>query len=141
MHSVCLQVGLPACTWPFCLSALTFLLLTTETSKIFKLPLAKVNYPEKNLGFYWKMRRQQKAEQVQPAKESAEVIEEENIFNEKEQLRLQLEIMEEGKVQNQELEMENQLLQDAEGSGPETSTERVSSHDGETSVAAAGCSV
>ncbi|CAG07854.1 unnamed protein product, partial [Tetraodon nigroviridis] len=53
--------GLPACTWPFCLSALTFLLLTTETNKIYKLPLAKVNYPEKNLAFYWKMKRQEKA--------------------------------------------------------------------------------
>lgn len=140
---MCLQFGLPACTWPFCLSALTFLLLTTETDKIFKLPLAKVNYPEKNLGFFWKMKRQQKAEQVRLAREREEGIEEENVFNEKEQLRLQLELMEEGNVQYQDLEMKNQLSHVAEGSGAErqeTSTERVSSHDRETTVAAAGCS-
>uniref|UniRef100_A0A3Q3FFW6 Solute carrier family 14 member 2 n=1 Tax=Labrus bergylta TaxID=56723 RepID=A0A3Q3FFW6_9LABR len=71
--------GLPACTWPFCLSALTFLLLTTETNRIFKLPLAKVTYPRKT----W--------EQLQRA------IEDEAILNEKEQLRLELEKMEEGR--------------------------------------------
>ncbi|XP_018614596.1 urea transporter 2 isoform X1 [Scleropages formosus] len=54
--------GLPACTWPFCLSALTFLLITTETKRIHKLPLAKVTYPEKNLLYFWKMERAQKAE-------------------------------------------------------------------------------
>uniref|UniRef100_A0A3Q3JG72 Urea transporter n=1 Tax=Monopterus albus TaxID=43700 RepID=A0A3Q3JG72_MONAL len=48
--------SLPACTWPFCLSALTFLLLTIGTNKIFKLPLAKVTYPEKNLAYFWKFR-------------------------------------------------------------------------------------
>uniref|UniRef100_H3DD79 Solute carrier family 14 member 2 n=1 Tax=Tetraodon nigroviridis TaxID=99883 RepID=H3DD79_TETNG len=101
--------GLPACTWPFCLSALTFLLLTTETNKIYKLPLAKVNYPEKNLAFYWKMKRQEKAEKVRLEKEKERVIEEENIFNEKEQLRLQLQLMEEGKLQNQAPEMKNQV--------------------------------
>nr|XP_025034036.1 urea transporter 2-like [Pelodiscus sinensis] len=41
--------GLPAFTWPFCLSALTFLLLTTKCSAISKLPLSKVSYPEANL--------------------------------------------------------------------------------------------
>ncbi|XP_026994097.2 urea transporter 2-like [Tachysurus fulvidraco] len=50
--------GLPACTWPFCLSALMFLLITTETKTIYKLPLAKVNYPEKNLMLYWKMKKE-----------------------------------------------------------------------------------
>ncbi|CAL8347781.1 unnamed protein product [Lota lota] len=54
--------GLPACTWPFCLSALTFLLLTTECVRIFKLPLAKVTYPEKNLRYYWTLRREEEAE-------------------------------------------------------------------------------
>ncbi|XP_053530605.1 urea transporter 2 [Ictalurus punctatus] len=56
--------GLPACTWPFCLSALTFLLITTETKTIYKLPLAKVTYPEKNLMFYRKMKKEEKAEKV-----------------------------------------------------------------------------
>ncbi|XP_056602449.1 urea transporter 2 [Triplophysa dalaica] len=53
--------GLPACTWPFCLSALTFLLITTETSAIYKLPLAKVTYPEKNLIYFWKMKKEERA--------------------------------------------------------------------------------
>ncbi|XP_061117253.1 urea transporter 2-like [Conger conger] len=61
--------GLPACTWPFCLSALTFLLITTETKTIFKLPLAKVTYPEKNLRYFWKMKKAQKAEKDAELKE------------------------------------------------------------------------
>ncbi|XP_058412549.1 urea transporter 2 [Diceros bicornis minor] len=44
--------GLPPCTWPFCLSALTFLLLTTNNSAIYKLPLSKVTYPEANRIYY-----------------------------------------------------------------------------------------
>ncbi|XP_012684003.2 urea transporter 2 isoform X2 [Clupea harengus] len=56
--------GLPACTWPFCLSALTFLLMTTETNTIYKLPLAKVTYPEKNLHYFWKMKKAEKAEKL-----------------------------------------------------------------------------
>ncbi|XP_072521417.1 urea transporter 2 [Salminus brasiliensis] len=56
--------GLPACTWPFCLSALTFLLITTETKTIYKLPLAKVAYPEKNLIYYLKMKKEERAEKL-----------------------------------------------------------------------------
>nr|XP_057926824.1 urea transporter 2 isoform X2 [Doryrhamphus excisus] len=85
--------GLPACTWPFCLSALTFLLITTETNKIFKLPLAKVTYPEKNLCFFWKMKKQKKKEKMEEerkTKEEQKTIEDEAIFKEKEQLRLEL---------------------------------------------------
>lgn len=110
--------------------------MTTETSKIFKLPLAKVNYPEKNLAFYWKMKRQEKA---RLEKEREKVIDEENVLNEKEQLRLQLELMEEGKVQNQTLEMKNQVSPDAEGSEAErqdTDSEKVINDDKETTVAA-----
>ncbi|KAM5305827.1 urea transporter 2 isoform 2-T3 [Glossophaga mutica] len=44
--------GLPTCTWPFCLSALTFLLLTTNNPAIYKLPLSKVTYPEANRMYY-----------------------------------------------------------------------------------------
>ncbi|XP_060029794.1 urea transporter 2 isoform X2 [Erinaceus europaeus] len=40
--------GLPPCTWPFCLSALTFLLLTTNNPALYRLPLSKVTYPEAN---------------------------------------------------------------------------------------------
>ncbi|XP_064152825.1 urea transporter 2 [Anguilla rostrata] len=56
--------GLPACTWPFCLSALTFLLITTETKTIFKLPLAKVTYPEKNLRYFWNLKKAEKEKQL-----------------------------------------------------------------------------
>uniref|UniRef100_A0A671L0P3 Solute carrier family 14 member 2 n=1 Tax=Sinocyclocheilus anshuiensis TaxID=1608454 RepID=A0A671L0P3_9TELE len=41
--------GLPACTWPFCLSALTFLLITTEIKSIYKLSLAKVIKKEERI--------------------------------------------------------------------------------------------
>ncbi|XP_074196141.1 urea transporter 2 isoform X3 [Rhinolophus sinicus] len=44
--------GLPPCTWPFCLTALTFLLLTTNNPAIYKLPLSKVTYPEANRIYY-----------------------------------------------------------------------------------------
>ncbi|KAL0965216.1 hypothetical protein UPYG_G00278280 [Umbra pygmaea] len=44
--------GLPACTWPFCLSALTFLLVTTETRAIYRLPLSAGTYPEENRRYY-----------------------------------------------------------------------------------------
>ncbi|XP_051785475.1 urea transporter 2 isoform X1 [Erpetoichthys calabaricus] len=49
--------GLPACTWPFCLSALTFLLITTDAKAILRLELANVTYPEENLKNYKKMRK------------------------------------------------------------------------------------
>lgn len=94
------QFGLPACTWPFCLSALTFLHLTTETKKIFKLPLAKVTYPEKNLGFFWNMKKEERQERAQQEKEELErqqqAAEQEMVLSEKEQLRIHLERMEEG---------------------------------------------
>lgn len=94
------QFGLPACTWPFCLSALTFLLLTTGTKRIFKLPLAKVTYPEKNLAFYWRMKKEEKAEKTEKEKKTIEeqlnAINEERILDEKEQLQQELSRMEEG---------------------------------------------
>ncbi|XP_047382866.1 urea transporter 2 [Sciurus carolinensis] len=49
--------GLPPCTWPFCLSALTFLLLTTNNPAIYKLPLSKVTYPEANRTYYLSQER------------------------------------------------------------------------------------
>ncbi|XP_067888808.1 urea transporter 2-like [Heterodontus francisci] len=41
-------VGLPACTWAFCLSAIVFLLMTTNNKAIYKMPLSKLTSPEKN---------------------------------------------------------------------------------------------
>lgn len=109
------QFGLPACTWPFCLSALTFLLLTTEAKRVFKLPLAKVTYPEKNLAFYWKLRKQEKAEKAEKERKEQEkqqrAIEEEVVLNEKEQLRLELQGLEEGRAgsKNNQTQTENQV--------------------------------
>ncbi|XP_066510053.1 urea transporter 2-like [Hoplias malabaricus] len=69
--------GLPACTWPFCLSALTFLLITTEIKAIYKLPLAKVTYPEKNLIYFWKLKKEERAEKLQKAQEKVQQQEKE----------------------------------------------------------------
>ncbi|XP_070820974.1 urea transporter 2 [Chaetodon trifascialis] len=105
------RFGLPACTWPFCLSALTFLLLTTETNRIFKLPLAKVTYPEKNLSFFWKMKKQEKMEKAEEARKEREeqqkAIEDEVILNEKEKLRLELDRIEQGRVASEVSERQN----------------------------------
>lgn len=67
------QFGLPACTWPFCLSALTFLLITTETKNIHKLPLAKVTYPEKNLIYFWKMKKEERVDKQKEKQEKMQV--------------------------------------------------------------------
>ncbi|KAM8866210.1 urea transporter 2 isoform 1-T1 [Synchiropus picturatus] len=99
--------GLPACTWPFCLSALTFLLITTGTNSIFKLPLAKVTYPEKNLRFFWKLRKQEEADRLEKEKIDAEKQEDET----KEELKIEIERLEENlptvKVDESTEEMEN----------------------------------
>ncbi|XP_029436789.1 urea transporter 1 isoform X2 [Rhinatrema bivittatum] len=55
-------VGLPSCTWPFCLSALTFLLITTNNPAIYKLPLCKVTYPEANRHYYLTLQKANKKE-------------------------------------------------------------------------------
>uniref|UniRef100_A0A8C6T8J9 Urea transporter n=1 Tax=Neogobius melanostomus TaxID=47308 RepID=A0A8C6T8J9_9GOBI len=76
--------GLPACTWPFCLSALTFLLITTGTDKIFKLPLAKVTYPEKNLYNFKKERKVEKEIKEKNEQIQIEQMEEGNMTQEDE---------------------------------------------------------
>uniref|UniRef100_A0A8C3UQ99 Urea transporter n=2 Tax=Catharus ustulatus TaxID=91951 RepID=A0A8C3UQ99_CATUS len=53
--------GVPPGTWPFCLSALTFLLMTTNSSGICKLPLAKVTYPEANRAYYLMMKKHERS--------------------------------------------------------------------------------
>ncbi|KAF6303236.1 solute carrier family 14 member 1 (Kidd blood group) [Rhinolophus ferrumequinum] len=50
-------VGLPACTWPFCLATLLFLLVTTKNPNIYRMPLSKVTYPEENRIFYLQARK------------------------------------------------------------------------------------
>eukprot|EP00069_Balaena_mysticetus_P013563 bmy_22097T0 len=52
MSNLMAVVGLPSCTWPFCLATLLFLLLTTKNPSIYKMPLSKVTYPEENRIFY-----------------------------------------------------------------------------------------
>ncbi|XP_054253221.1 urea transporter 2-like [Indicator indicator] len=50
-------LGLPLCTWPFCFSALLFLLINPDNPAIYKIPLCKVTYPEANRIFYLRMKR------------------------------------------------------------------------------------
>ncbi|XP_023442164.1 urea transporter 2 [Dasypus novemcinctus] len=56
--------GLPTCTWPFCLSALIFLLLTSNNPAIYKLPLSKVTYPEANRIYYLTQERNRRASSI-----------------------------------------------------------------------------
>ncbi|MEJ1286025.1 solute carrier family 14 (urea transporter) member 2 [Cricetulus griseus] len=49
-------VGVPPGTWAFCLSTLTFLLLTSNNPGIYKLPLSKVTYPEANRIYFLTMK-------------------------------------------------------------------------------------
>ncbi|XP_072920430.1 urea transporter 1-like isoform X1 [Hemitrygon akajei] len=49
-------VGLPGCTWPFCLSTTLFLLMTSNNKAIYKLPLVRVSSPEENRKYYKEMR-------------------------------------------------------------------------------------
>lgn len=56
--------GLPPCTWPFCLSALTFLLLTTNNPGIYKLPLSKVTYPEANRIYFLSQEKNRRASTI-----------------------------------------------------------------------------
>ncbi|KFP44527.1 Urea transporter 2, partial [Chlamydotis macqueenii] len=50
-------LGLPLCTWPFCFSALLFLLINSENPAIYKIPLCKVTFPEANRLYYLRMMR------------------------------------------------------------------------------------
>ncbi|XP_053337499.1 urea transporter 2 isoform X1 [Clarias gariepinus] len=83
--------GLPACTWPFCLSALTFLLITTETKTIYKLPLAKVTYPEKNLMFYRKIKKEEKAEKVKKINNELQITKDSQISTEDVEVKIMVE--------------------------------------------------
>ncbi|XP_043952119.1 urea transporter 1-like [Gambusia affinis] len=54
-------LALPACTWPFCLSTLIFLLLSSENPAICRLPLSAVSYPEQNRHYLRQLRMSEKA--------------------------------------------------------------------------------
>ncbi|XP_026994096.1 urea transporter 2-like isoform X2 [Tachysurus fulvidraco] len=77
IDNVMATFGLPACTWPFCLSALTFLLITTDTKTIYKLPLTQVTYPEKNLMLYCKMKKEEKAKKKEKEVQNKMLLQEE----------------------------------------------------------------
>nr|BAH58773.1 urea transporter alpha-long [Callorhinchus milii] len=55
-------VGLPAGTWPFCLSTTVFMLLTTNNKSIYKLILNTVTYPEENRKNYKEMKKNKENE-------------------------------------------------------------------------------
>ncbi|NXV23945.1 UT2 protein, partial [Cepphus grylle] len=71
-------LGLPLCTWPFCFSALLFLLINSDNPAIYKIPLCKVTYPEANRIYYLRMKRrasesrreEQKRKQQKPSGDS-----------------------------------------------------------------------
>ncbi|KAK2819314.1 hypothetical protein Q5P01_024875 [Channa striata] len=57
--------ALPACTWPFCLSTLIFLLISLEIAAICRLPLSAVSYPEENRRYQKQLRASEKVEHSQ----------------------------------------------------------------------------
>ncbi|KAG8511898.1 Urea transporter 1 [Galemys pyrenaicus] len=50
-------VGLPSCTWSFCLATLLFLLVTMKNPNIYRMPLSKITYPEENRIFYLQVKK------------------------------------------------------------------------------------
>ncbi|XP_038429141.1 urea transporter 1 isoform X2 [Canis lupus familiaris] len=62
LSHVMAMAGLPACTWPFCLATLLFLLLTTKNANIYRMPLSKVTYPEENRIFFLQVKKKRMVE-------------------------------------------------------------------------------
>uniref|UniRef100_A0A3Q3N0E8 Urea transporter 1-like n=1 Tax=Mastacembelus armatus TaxID=205130 RepID=A0A3Q3N0E8_9TELE len=60
-YDVPCQLALPACTWPFCLSTLIFLLISSEIPAICRLPLSVVSYPEENRRYQRQLKASEKA--------------------------------------------------------------------------------
>nr|QRW33319.1 urea transporter b [Lateolabrax maculatus] len=58
-------LGLPACTWPFCLSTLIFLLISSEIPTICRLPLSVVSYPEENRRYQRQLKASEEARHSQ----------------------------------------------------------------------------
>ncbi|XP_028273865.1 urea transporter 1-like [Parambassis ranga] len=59
------MLALPACTWPFCLSTLIFLLISSEIPAICRLPLSVVSYPEENRRYRRQLKASKKAQHSQ----------------------------------------------------------------------------
>ncbi|XP_034048756.1 urea transporter 2-like isoform X2 [Thalassophryne amazonica] len=55
--------SLPACTWPFCLSTLVFLLVSSEIPAMCRLPLSVVAYPEENRRYRRRLEASAKTQQ------------------------------------------------------------------------------
>ncbi|KAM4527873.1 urea transporter 1-like [Odontesthes bonariensis] len=66
-------LGLPACTWPFCLSTLIFLLLSSENPAICRLPLSAVSYPEENRCYLKRLKVSEKAQRSSQEGPSMEI--------------------------------------------------------------------
>uniref|UniRef100_A0A3P8U0P3 Urea transporter n=1 Tax=Amphiprion percula TaxID=161767 RepID=A0A3P8U0P3_AMPPE len=58
-------LALPACTWPFCLSTLIFLLISSEIPAICRLPLSVVSYPEENRRYRRQLKASEEAQHSQ----------------------------------------------------------------------------
>nr|XP_046231254.1 urea transporter 1-like isoform X2 [Scatophagus argus] len=65
-------LALPACTWPFCLSTLIFLLISSEIPAICRLPLSVVSYPEENLRYKRKLKASEEAQHHQQSSSQEE---------------------------------------------------------------------
>lgn len=62
-YGIPFQLALPACTWPFCLSTLISLLISSEIPEICRLPLSVVSYPEVNLCYQRQLKKAQHSQQ------------------------------------------------------------------------------
>ncbi|XP_051269130.1 urea transporter 1-like [Dicentrarchus labrax] len=65
-------LALPACTWPFCLSTLIFLLISSEIPAICRLPLSVVSYPEENRRYQRQLQASKKAQHSQQSSRQEE---------------------------------------------------------------------
>uniref|UniRef100_A0A3B4WUU3 Urea transporter 2-like n=1 Tax=Seriola lalandi dorsalis TaxID=1841481 RepID=A0A3B4WUU3_SERLL len=81
-------LALPACTWPFCLSTLIFLLISSEIPAICRLPLSVVSYPEENRRYQRQLKASEQAQHSQQSSSQEEAPF--TLHSEKLMLRLQL---------------------------------------------------
>ncbi|XP_060917077.1 urea transporter 1-like [Labrus mixtus] len=72
------MLALPACTWPFCLSTLIFLLISSEIQDICRLPLSVVSYPEENRRYRRQLKALEKAQHCQQSSSQKEAQQREN---------------------------------------------------------------
>uniref|UniRef100_A0A8C9YNX7 Urea transporter n=1 Tax=Sander lucioperca TaxID=283035 RepID=A0A8C9YNX7_SANLU len=77
-YDISFQLALPACTWPFCLSTLIFLLISSEIPAICRLPLSVVSYPEKNRRYQRQLKASEKVQHSQQQHSQEEAMLKEN---------------------------------------------------------------